>query len=126
MKKAEKNLATISAYYEAITNKSPQLAAEHLGEEVKLVTPLAEVSGKGAVVGAIIGFSEAIDGINFKAKLSNDSQVMLAYEIIFPRPIGAVRAAGLFTLKDDKIQNIELYYDSQSMESKKDEIFNNQ
>ena len=92
----EQNLKIVLAYYDAISNKCPQLAAEYLAEEVQLTTPLAAIAGKRTVVPALTGFSNAIEGIEIRAKFTKENQVMLAYNIIFPQPIGSLRAAGLF------------------------------
>ena len=119
----EQNLKIVLAYYDAISNKCPQLAAEYLAEEVQLTTPLAAISGKSTVVPALTGFSNAIEGIEIRAKFTKENQVMLAYNIIFPQPIGSLRAAGLFTIKNNLINNIELFYDSKQVETKRDEIF---
>lgn len=120
---ANDNLTTVLAYYEAINQQQIELAAEKLTDNIKLISPLDERSGKENVLPALEGFSKAIEGVSITAKLSEGSQVMLAYDILFPEPVGKLRAAGLLTLKNGLIAEIELFYDGRRVQAKKDEIF---
>lgn len=120
---SKNNLLIVLAYYEAINQKRPDLAAEKLSDNVKLITPLDEKHGKTEVTGAIKGFCSAMENVFIKAKFASDDQVMLAYNILFPQPIGNLPAAGLLTLDQGLITNIELYYDGSVLISKKNEIF---
>ncbi len=117
------NLSTVLAYYEAINQKQPDLAAEKLAENVSILSPLDEKHGKTEVVNALKGFCSAVESVSIRAEFSKDNQVMLAYDILFPKPIGNLRAAGLITLDQNLITNIELFYDGRIVQTKKDEIF---
>ena len=117
------NLSTVLAYYEAINQKKPSLAAEKLADNVQIISPLARKNGKVDVVDALKGFCSAVEGITITAKFASEDQVMLAYDILFPKPIGNLRAAGLLNLDQGLITRIELFYDGQTVMSKKDEIF---
>ena len=117
------NLSIVLAYYEAINQKKPSLAAEKLAEEVKIISPLDEKNGKKDVVNALKGFCAAVERVFVKSKFSNGNQVMLAYDIYFPEPVGKLPAAGLITLEKNLIVNIELFYDGRVVQAKKDEIF---
>jgi hypothetical protein len=48
---------------------------------------------------------------------------MLAYDFMFPDPIGELRAAVLMSFTDHLISKIELFYDGRPFEEKKNEIF---
>jgi limonene-1,2-epoxide hydrolase len=117
------NLETVLAYYAAINNKDAETAAEKLADNVKIITPLEERQGKEGVVTALKGFCAAINSLTINAKLADGDQVMLTYNIEFPKPIGNLRAAGLLTLENDLINCIELYYDARAVQVKRDEIF---
>lgn len=117
------NLETVLAYYEAINQKQPDLAAEKLAENVNLITPLDEKHGKSEVLDAVKGFCLAVEKVSIKAQFSKDNQVMLAYDILFPKPVGNLRAAGLITLDQGLIANIELFYDGRVVQAKKNAIF---
>lgn len=117
------NLSTVLAYYEAINQKQPDLAAAKLADNITLITPLAELHGKVDVINALKGFCSAVEKVFIREKFSKDNQVMLAYDIFFPQPVGKLRAAGLITLEKNLIANIELFYDGRIVQAKKDEIF---
>ena len=47
----------------------------------------------------------------------------MAYDFIFPEPIGKLRASVLMDFKDQLINKIELFYDGRPFETEKDKIF---
>jgi len=81
------------------------------------------LSGKVAIAEAAKNLSLILNDIEIRAKFSYDNQIMLAYDFIFPKPIGKLRAAVLMEFKDQLISKIELFYDGRPFEEKKDEIF---
>lgn len=117
------NLATVLSYYDAINNNQPEVAIELLAENARLISPLDERSGKADVLPALKGFCQAVQHVAIRAQFAEGDQVMLAYDIVFPEPVGCLRAAGLITLKDGLIEEIELFYDGRRVQVKKDEIF---
>lgn len=117
------NLATVLSYYEAIKNRQPDLAAKKLSEKIRIITPLDEKNGKSEVLGAIKGFCTVMEKFDITAAFSQGGEVMLAYDVYFPEPIGKLRSAGLIKLEDDLITNIELFYDGRLLQTKKDDIF---
>ena len=48
----EKNVASAVAYYKAMADKDLTSMARHLHPDVRLVTPMEELTGKEAVLGA--------------------------------------------------------------------------
>ena len=117
------NLANVLTYYDAINKKQPEVAAKKLAENVSIKTPLDERSGKDAVVDALKGFCSVVKEVTITDHLVQDDKVMLTYDILFPEPIGNLRAAGLLVFSKGLITSIELFYDGRIMEQKKDEIF---
>ena len=75
------------------------------------------------MIQALKGFCSTMDSLSITTKLASEDQVMLAYNITFPEPIGNLRAAGLLNLDNNLITRIELFYDGQSVLSAKDKIF---
>ena len=61
--------------------------------------------------------------IHIRSKFADNSQVMLAFDMIVPEPIGKFRAAALMDFENNKITSIELFYDALAFEVKKDDIF---
>ena len=117
------NLSIVLSYYKAINENKADAAAKYLAENVQITSPLAVKHGKTDVVNSLKGFCSAIESVTIRAKFSDSKQVMLAYNIKFPEPIGNLRAAGLLTLENNLITSIELFYDGQAVTSKKDAIF---
>jgi hypothetical protein len=120
---SENNLSIVLAYYEAINQSNPILAAEKLADNVQIISPLATRTGKVDVAEALKGFCSAVERVTVTAKFTSENQVMLAYDMLFPKPIGNLRAAGLLNVDHGLITSIELFYDGQAVMSKKDQIF---
>jgi hypothetical protein len=120
---SDNNLNIVLEYYDAISNNRPDLAEEKYADNVTIITPLATRSGKDDVVAALKGFCSIVDKVVIRAQFFKCDQVMLAYDMLFPEPVGTLPAAGLLTLHDNKITRIELFYDAAIIESKKDDIF---
>lgn len=120
---SDNNLAIVLAYYEAINDNNPSLAAEKLADNVQIISPLATKNGKIDVVKALKGFCSVVEHVTITAKFTSENQVMLAYDMLFPKPIGNLRAAGLLNVDQGLITSIELFYDGQVVMSKRDEIF---
>ena len=106
-----------------MSEKNIKKMEELLHPDIVLIGPLAELQGKEAVVQAIKGFTSAFKALNVRKKFHNEDQVMLAIDTEFPAPVGNHRTASLVTIQEGLIERIELFYDTQSIVSKKDEIF---
>jgi hypothetical protein len=113
----------VETYYRLMLEKDFDAMGQYLHPNVHFIGPLAEMVGKEAVVDAAKKLSELLDTIEIRAKFSSDNQVMLAYDFMFPEPIGKLRAAVLMELQQKLITKIELFYDGRPFEDKKDEIF---
>ncbi len=96
---------------------------KYLHSEVTLLSPLAEVLGKEAVLQAAKGFCSLMKKISIRARFSAQNQVMLAFDIDFPAPIGVVRSAVLMSFQDNLIHRNEMFYDPRSLENHKGKIF---
>ena len=120
---SKENLKVGEAYYAAMSEKDIGSMEKLLHPNVRFIGPMAEIQGKEAVIGAAKGFTEAFKTLAVRARFHTGDQVMLAIDTEFPAPIGNHRTASLLTIKDGLIATIELFYDTQFIESKKDEIF---
>jgi len=109
--------------YDAINNNDPNLAEEKLADNVQIISPLATKTGKDDVVEALKNICSIVECVTIGSKFSSEDQVMLAFDMRFPKPIGILRVASLLTLERSLIARIEMFYDSQVIVSKKDEIF---
>lgn len=117
------NLASAENYYDAMLAKNFDKMATYLHDKVHFIGPLATMHGKEAVVSAATNLGNILNDIQIRSKFSNNHQIMLAYDFIFPEPIGKLRAAVLMDFTDHLISKIELFYDSKPFEHKKTDIF---
>jgi hypothetical protein len=117
------NIDLAMAYYQAMNERNFTGVEKYLDSNVRFTTPLADLTGKEAVVSAIKGFMTVAKKVAINASFGNGDQVMLAYEVDFPAPIGTIPSATLMTFKDGFITRIQLFYDARPFETKKDEIF---
>lgn len=119
----DSNLAIAETYYHEMLAKNFDLMGKCLHSDVHFIGPLAELSGKNAVVEAARKLSGLLDDIEIRARFSTGDQIMLAYDFKFHMPVGKLRAAVLMTFQNKLISRIELFYDGRPFAEKKDEIF---
>ncbi len=119
----KENTPRAEAYYESVGNKEMAGAERYLHPDVQLIGPLAEMTGKEAVLKAVKGFLTIFKSLTIRAKFGSGDQVMIAYDLDCPAPVGNFRAAVLLTFRDDLIARLELFYDGRPFEEKKEEIF---
>ena len=85
----EKNVASAVAYYKAMADKDLTGMARHLHPDVRLVTPMEELTGKEAVLEAAKRLLPLINSIKVHAKFGSEDQAMLTYDMDFPRLSGS-------------------------------------
>lgn len=121
----ERNVASAEAYYKAMNERDLAGVAAHLHPDVRFIGPLADLTGKEAVLEAAKGFATLSKSLRVRAKFGSDDTVMLAYDVDFGEPIGICRTAVLMKFNDALIARLELFYDARPFEMnlKKDAIF---
>lgn len=119
----EQNLNLAEVYYGALLSKDFNKMSNCLHEEVDFVGPLAAIKGKEHVVLAAKNLSNLIKDIHIRAKFSAQNQIMFAYDFLFPKPIGCLRAAVLMNFTDNLISKIELFYDGAPFLESANKIF---
>ncbi len=115
---SEKNIASAVAYYQAMNNKDLSVMEKYLHPEVHLVSPLADVTGRDAVLNSIKNVVAALSRLTIRAQFGTGDRVMLAYDVDFPAPIGRARAAVLLTFQEGLIIRYELFFDARPFEEK--------
>lgn len=118
MNMSEKNLASATAYYQALSNKDLAAVEKHLHPDVQLISPLAVVKGKDAVLNSLKHLLSAFNKLSVRDHFGTGDRVMLAYDIDFPAPIGLSRAAVLLTFKEGLIIRYELFFDARPFEKR--------
>jgi hypothetical protein len=119
----DNNLKSAENYYNAMLAKDFEKMASYLHDNVHFIGPLAEMHGKDAVVTAAKNFGGILQDIQIRSRFSSDNQIMFAYDMVVPAPIGKFRAAVLMEFTDGFISKIELFYDASHFQEKKSEIF---
>ena len=115
---SEKNIATALAYYQAMNNKDLSVLENYLHPEVRLIGPLADITGKDAVLNSVKHLIALFNKLTMRAQFGAGDRVMLAYDIDFPGPIGVSRAAVLLTFHDGLIIRYELFFDARPFEKR--------
>ncbi|HSW93003.1 MAG TPA: nuclear transport factor 2 family protein [Gammaproteobacteria bacterium] len=110
-------LSIAEAYYATLAEKNVSAIEKYLHPDVKLVSPLAEESGKIAVLQAIAQAASLFNTLIIRAKFCYDNQAMLAYDVNFPEPVGNIASAVLMTFQDNLILKIELFYDARKIQN---------
>lgn len=113
----EKNIQLAEAYYNAVINKDKIYLNKCLAPNVHFLSPFMELSDKESLLKAVENFGKTFNSLKFRTKFGSDTQAMLVYDLDCPAPIGLVRAAALFTIDNELITNIELFFDSKPFES---------
>lgn len=111
------------AYYQAMGKKDLASIAPYLDPEVDLISPLATLKGKDAVLAASIGFMNLFKSLTIRSVGSDGDQVLLAINLDCPEPIGIFRTVVLLTCKNSLIIRSELFYDPRPLERMADKIF---
>ncbi len=109
---AERNVVSAEAYYQAMHNKDLVGVARHLHPDVRFLGPLADLTGKDAVLEAAKRFVSLTKSLKIRAKFGCDTAVMLAYDADFGEPIGICRTAVLMSFNDGLITRVELFFDA--------------
>lgn len=120
---SDNNLKSAENYYNAMLAKDFDKMRSYLHDNVHFIGPLAEIHGKDAVVLAAKNFGGILQDIQIRSRFSSGNQIMFAYDLIVPAPIGKFRAAVLMEFTDRLISKIEPFYDASPFEEKKSEIF---
>jgi hypothetical protein len=113
------NIKAALNYYGAMQAKDFDTMESYLDDEIYLISALAKINGKEEVLTAAKNFGGMLKKIHIRSKFADNNQVMLAYDMIVPEPIGKFRAAALMDFENDKITKIELFYDARAFEVKK-------
>jgi ketosteroid isomerase-like protein len=115
---SEKNVATAVAYYEAMNNKDLSALGKYLHPEARLIGPLADITGKDAVLNSVKHLITLFNKLTIRAQFGAGDRVMLVYDIDFPAPIGVSRAAVFLTFQDGLIIRYELFFDARPFEKR--------
>jgi hypothetical protein len=106
------NAASAEAYYKAMNDKDLPAMARRLHPDVRLVTPMEDLTGRDTVLAAakkLLGFIRSVEVL---ARFDSWDQAMLVYNMHFTGPAGLCRTAALMTFQDGLIVRNELFFDA--------------
>ena len=106
------NVAIAEAYYTAMSQKNVAGAERYLHPEVHFIGPIQETMGKTAFLEGVKRLVSSFKTLTIRTKCGSGNQVMLAYDLEFPDPIGNCRTASLLTFQEGLIIKIELFFDA--------------
>lgn len=114
----ENTLAAAEAYYKDMANKNLEGMAQCLHPHVRFLGPLADITGKEAVLEGAKGVLSFFQNLTIRTKFASNNQAMFVYDLDCSLPIGLLRVASLLTFEDNLIARIELFYDARSFEKR--------
>jgi SnoaL-like domain len=117
------NLGLAESYYNTMLAKDFDAMESYLHDNIHFIGSLAEMHGKDAVVTAAKNFGGILQNIQIRSRFTAGNQIMFAYDMVVPAPIGKFRAAVCMEFTDWFISKIELFYDGSPFQEKKSEIF---
>jgi hypothetical protein len=119
----KQNLTTAISYYQAMVNNDFDKLECYLNQDVRLISPLSEITGKTNVINAAKNFAKLLKDIDIKSNFAQGNKIILVYNMHLQEPINSLRAVTLMDLKQAAITKIELFYDARPFESFKNKIF---
>ena len=117
------NIDAALAYYKAMNERNFSQVETYFDPNIQFATPLAQLAGKEAVLGAIKGFMSVAKHVTIKEEFSAGDKVVLIYEVEFPAPIGMIPSVTHMTFHNGLITRIRLYYDARPFDEAKKQIF---
>lgn len=111
------NAAIGEAYYTAMGAKDSVTVGQYLRDDVQLIAPLRNLTGKQEVLEGIKGFMAFFKTLVIRAKFGNEQQAVVVYDVDCPEPVGIMPGVALLTLQEGLIVHIELFYDIRALET---------
>lgn len=118
---SKNNLAIAEAYYTEVGKKNIGFVEQHLHPDAVLITPMATVHGKSAIVEATKNFTNMFKTLKIRSKFGGEDQAVIIYDL--DSLVGHISSSSLMTFKDGLVTKIELFYDARPFVTKKEEIF---
>lgn len=104
-------VAIASAFTEAWTSKDLERAATYVAGDAVFDGPLGHAEGKREYMEGISRLANIVTGLNILAAFGNNSQALIMYELTTEQ-YGVLTCAKLFTIRDGKIAQDRLTFDS--------------
>jgi ketosteroid isomerase-like protein len=99
-----------TSYYQAMARKDLAELGRYLHADVHFLG-MIECRGKEAFLDAAQRMMSASTGLELRAVVGDSERAMVAYDLIFPEPIGTTHTAALLSFEGGLIKDIELFFD---------------
>jgi ketosteroid isomerase-like protein len=113
---SENTMTIAESYMAAWQRKDIEEIARHLHPQVHFKGPMAEVTGREAVVGSAQRMFPLMKEIVIQSKFASANQAIFTYDFLCAEPVGSCRTAELMTFEDGQIKSIELFFDARPFE----------
>ena len=107
MHKAHEQIA--NAYYTALSKRNVESTEIFLHTDVELVSPLAKIHGKKAILRATEVFTSQFKTLKICTAIGSENQVTVIYDIDCPKPLGKITIKSQLTFLEKLIIRFELY-----------------
>jgi len=107
-------------YLSAWKRKDADGIARLLHSEVRLKSPVADLTGREAFLLMCRKIFPVLENISLRAQFASENQVMLVYDFVLQDPMGLTRTANLMTFEGDLIRSVELFFDARPFEKSRD------
>ena len=108
----EQTRHAVEGYFRAWTNHDPGAAFEFLADDLKFAGPTAGYDSAGAFRPALNGFAAMTRSATVIELLVTGDRAALLYDCELPPPVGTLRIASFFTVKDGKITAYDTRFDA--------------
>lgn len=106
------NVMKAEEYYKMIGEKNVEGIKKYLDSDVEFYSPLANLKGKEAVVGATGNFMKAFKSLKIRAKFGSEDQAIIVYDVDIPGVANNFPGASLLTFRNNLIVRVELFHDA--------------
>lgn len=103
-------------YLAAWQRKDADGIANLLHPEVRLKSPVAELSGREPFLMMCQKIFPTLKDVSIRARFAAGNQAMLVYDFVLQEPLGVTRTANLMTFEGDLIRSVELFFDARPFE----------
>ena len=103
-------------YISAWRGKDSEAMAKLLDPEAHLKSPLAEVTGREEFLEMVRKIMPMLNDVRIRAEFASESQAMIVYDFALVQPFGVIPTVNLMTFEDDRIRDVELFFDARPFE----------